>query len=368
MSLAEQEKTEHCASCGKPGANKLVTELGGVVLCDSCADRIRTGETVGYWGPAEEEPSPPPEERFGELFKAARVLLDHGIADEDVIYPTLAYASERGQGLWMFEEVAASLCAAEDRAQWGSACEQFLREHGGAVPMDTVDGVVILARPSVDGGVGMYPIPDMEIPEQVVLRILPYTTTPDFEYIASVYESILTNYDVAYGMSHAGSIDFEFDLGALRVTTYANAKSGGRVPREHAQAVFGDGEKPEFLHPRLMAAFCQTLLGTGSGDGFGRLLADRKRGKSPDPVRLIPACVAFYLKEYGGVGRVEAHRLLKKHLPDCVADLPEAGYSNSAGNQLWRDAKKAGQKLLVLARALYEHDPEYTTYRIPRLH
>ena len=35
-----------------------------------------------------------PEERFADLFKAARALLKKGITEEDQIYPTLAFANE----------------------------------------------------------------------------------------------------------------------------------------------------------------------------------------------------------------------------------------------------------------------------------
>lgn len=63
--VLEHEKTEPCASCGKPSPNRTVTEPDNTALCGSCANRRRT----------EEESLPPPEERFDQLFRAARVLL-----------------------------------------------------------------------------------------------------------------------------------------------------------------------------------------------------------------------------------------------------------------------------------------------------
>ncbi len=39
---------------------------------------------------------PPPVKRFADLFKAAQVLLREGVAEEDQIYPTLAFANELG--------------------------------------------------------------------------------------------------------------------------------------------------------------------------------------------------------------------------------------------------------------------------------
>jgi hypothetical protein len=322
---------------------------------------------VSYWASSEEEPLPPPEERFGELFKAARVLLREGIVEEDLIYPTLAYANELGQKILDFKEEASMLVSAKNDADWESAVERFLRRHDGMAPVEVVDGVVILYWLPVDGGVMMYPIPDMEIPEEVRIRILPHTRPPEPEHIASVYESILSTYEVSYGSSSAGSIGFEFIEDALLISTYASADTASRIPSEHAAAIFKD-HKPEFLHPRLFATFCQVLLGTGSGDGFARRLASRKRGKAPDPTKLIPACVAFYLKWYGDLRGAKAHWLLNKYLHDYGVELPEEGCSNSASNQLWRDAKKAGEKLLTAAHAIYEHDLEYTTYLVPRLY
>src|SRR5829696_3512423 len=84
MDLLEQEKSESCTSCAKASASGLVTKVGNTGLCQGCMDRLR----------AEKEDSlPPPEERFDELFRAARVLLKEGIDQEDQIIPTLALAN-----------------------------------------------------------------------------------------------------------------------------------------------------------------------------------------------------------------------------------------------------------------------------------
>jgi hypothetical protein len=55
-SVLEHEKTEPCASCGKPSPNRTVTEPDNTALCGICANRRRTR--------TEEESSPTPEERF----------------------------------------------------------------------------------------------------------------------------------------------------------------------------------------------------------------------------------------------------------------------------------------------------------------
>ncbi len=84
MSAPQQDGVERCASCGEPATTQLVTELDNAPLCEGCSGRLLAGEAVAYFVPTEEEPSPPPDERFADLFKAARVLLRDGKAEEPV--------------------------------------------------------------------------------------------------------------------------------------------------------------------------------------------------------------------------------------------------------------------------------------------
>jgi hypothetical protein len=104
MSTSQQEGDERCASCGEPATTQFTTELDNVPLCEDCSDRLLGGGTIAYSPPTEKAALPPPEKRFADLFKAAQVLLREGIAEEDQIYPTLAFANELGQGLVDFIE------------------------------------------------------------------------------------------------------------------------------------------------------------------------------------------------------------------------------------------------------------------------
>ena len=146
------------------------------------------------------------------------------------------------------------------------------------------------------------------------------------------------------------------------VSTYATTETATRIPSKDAAAVFRYRD-PEFIHPELMTAFCQALLGSGRGQGFDRLLNRRKAGPPPQPANLIPACVGYFLTEHGDLpkGKV-AYQLLNKHvmsaLPDYLAKLPEGGKSTSRSKQLWIDAKKAGEMLNAAVRTIY--DPKYT--------
>jgi hypothetical protein len=124
-----------------PGARQLVPELDNAVLCDGCADRLQDRETIRYWDIAERPPSPPePSERYERLFEAARVLIKERIADEDLIYPTLAYANELGQRILVLEREAAMLInSAANASNWERAREMFSRRHSGLVPEGVVD-------------------------------------------------------------------------------------------------------------------------------------------------------------------------------------------------------------------------------------
>ena len=79
--------------------SRSITEADEVLLCGRCADRQRAEGAISYWLPTPEEPPTPPEERFSEPFSAARALLQEGIEDENVIYPTLALANAVGYDL-----------------------------------------------------------------------------------------------------------------------------------------------------------------------------------------------------------------------------------------------------------------------------
>jgi hypothetical protein len=234
------------------------------------------------------------------------------------------------------------------------------------VPVRVVDGVVILRWLAVDGVMHFYPIPEAKIPEKVTIRILLHARKLKPEHISSVYESILHAHEVSYGASAIGSVDFEAAGAELSITTYASTATATRIPSTHAAAVFSD-RTPEFIHPELMVRFCQALLNSGKLPGgrkvgYEQLLARRKGGPDPDPANLIPACVLFFLKYHGSLSEgIAAHRLFNKHiqpyLPDYIEELPETGQTTKRSTQLWSEAKKAGMRLEVAARAIF--DPEY---------
>jgi hypothetical protein len=365
MSASEREGGDRCASCGEPATTRFITELDNEPLCEDCSGRLLGGEVVAFFLPAEEEPSPPPEERFADLFKAARVLLKEGKAEEDQIYPTLAFANELGQGLVDFIEEKRGLVSAWDEApsSWSDAVDRFSWRHPNIRPVKVVDRVIILERVPVDLRIHNYPIQDVEVPRVVVLTVYPHKRPPTPEQVAARYDKELLSVNIPHAESNKGRFEFSFHDGYLLIEVHHNRTS---IPPEHMGGVFRDG-KPEFPHPRLVGAFYKMLVGTTSGDGFARYLVTRSRGQAAASDTVIPACVALYLRDYGGMKEGTAtHVLLNKHvLREHWKKLPE-GYSDSASNQLWRDADKVKNRLLGSAYALYRYDPKYTARRVSR--
>ena len=365
MSVSEPVRRERCASCGEPATTQLVTEVDNVSLCEGCSEHLLAGEVVHHFPPTEEEPPPPPEKRFADLLKAARVLLREGMAEEDQIYPTLAFANELGQGLVDFIEEKEHLVSIweDGSGSWSEAVDRFSWRHPSIRPVKVVDGVVILERVPVDVRIHNYPLHDVEVPRVVVLTVYPHKKPPTLDQVAAHYDKELSAAEIPHAANNKGRFEFSFREGYLLIEVHHSRTS---IPPEHMGAVFRDG-KPEFPHPRLVGAFCKMLLGSTSGDGFARHLVTRRRGPTPPSDTVIPSCVAFYLRDYGGMKEgVEAHRLLNQHvLPAHWKKLPE-GHSDSASNQLWRDADKVKNKLLGAAYALYRYDPKYTARRVSR--
>src|SRR5215217_38156 len=270
MSASQQEGDERCVLCGEPATTQFVTKLDNVSLCEGCSGRMRAGDAIAYFPPTEEEPSPPPEERFADLFKAARVLLKEGITEEDQIYPTLAFTNELGKGLVDFIEEKERLVSAwEDGSDsWAEAVDEFSWRHPNIRPVKVMDGVVILERVPVDVRIHNYPIQEVDVPRVVVLAVYPHKRPPTLEQVASRYDKELLAASILHAEPNKGRFEFSFRDGYLLIEVHHSRTS---IPPEHMGAVFRDG-KPEFPHPHLVGAFYKMLMGTTSGDGFARHL------------------------------------------------------------------------------------------------
>lgn len=318
-----------------------------MILCDGCVDHARAGMTTSYWpptAPTEEEPPPLPEERFGELFKAARILLKNHIEDEDQIIPTLAFANEIGQGVEhltslqkSFQRIDADTETWRRKADWLASCYASLR------PARVVDGVLILER--LSASVNIANEPETEAPRKILINIYAHRRPTEPEHLAALYGRVLSDAGIPHTASQSGQFGFEFQAKGLQIF----------ISSDPSNAL-------DFPHPKVVGGVYRMLLGSPSGDGFARHLATRTRGSAPSADNLIAACVAFYLRDYGEIAsRKQIHRLLNEHvLCETHKTLSEEGYSSSATNQLWEAAtnvKRVRNPLMDVAHTLWHPRP-----------
>jgi hypothetical protein len=338
---AEPEKSERCASCGSSGANRLTTEADDVVLCEDCIKRLRIEEEMDYWFPMQEEPAPPMEERFDELFRAARVLPEQGAQEEQII-PTLALAYEIGKGpSRLVAERGQFVEVEDDKAAWEQEADSFVRSYGRLRPVRVVDGTLILEWLPVS--VEVEDDPRNKVPKKVTVSVNAHRRLAKAEHVAFLYEKTLADRGIPHDEQHTGDMGFHFYGRGLLITIRS-----GTVPRllGGPRGVVLRKDRAPFPHPRYVQNFYTMLLDPPSGEGFRRDLATRMRGVAPTAINLVPACVAFYLREYGREyeklesrkERKEIHRLLNEHvLRDTGKRLPEEAEGSSKTNQLWRD-------------------------------
>ena len=74
--------------CGRPVGGYR----GPLSWCGECHGLLQSGEVPRICEPWDADPTPP-EERYGELFRAAETISRVGITDENQIIPTLVFAA-----------------------------------------------------------------------------------------------------------------------------------------------------------------------------------------------------------------------------------------------------------------------------------
>ena len=311
MGQPEREKIENSASCGEPSATEA-------------------------------------EERFKELFKAARVLLREGIDQEDQIIPTLALANLTYDLAHLtdeelpFPDVRLHFKKpAEDSEGWDRWVDRWVSAYGSLRPVRMVGEVLILERLPISIEIED-DLQEIEQPKEVFLSVYRHRHPAKPEHVASLYEKTLSEAGVPYGEVDTGRISFELtDIDLLIVIERGRKRR--LVPSPKGSGWRLEIDVAPFPAPRMVQEFYQMLLGKPSGEGFYRKLATRTRGGAPNADNLILACVAFYLKHSGNIkSRKEIHRLLNERVL-CEERyrhkaIPEGGYTSSEASQLWRDA------------------------------
>ena len=329
---------EHCALCGKYWEPLDHRDL--FPRCEVCSDDRTDGRRALFLVKESEEP---PEVRFAGLFEAARVLLEDG-ADEDRVFPTLAYAGleVRDSGGKRAELREALAEASGNLEEWERLTGELLERTGRIRPIEVVGGVLVIERARVSVKVWEGPEPE------VWIEVMPRSKPASPKEVASLYEQTM--------MEHGLPCE---EVRAISLTSFLTEHHLRLIVKPEFLGIhMGDGP-PESLFPSpgLVGDVSRGLL----EGGLGERLRGRKSGRGWKPETLVPAIVAFFLRTYGEmVGRKEIHRLLnervlkparKSSLP-YLKHLPEDGSSTSASNQLWKNVERAHNQLIRTMHSL----------------
>jgi hypothetical protein len=204
-SLAEPKRVKCCASCGSPDVGASIDVLGDkVLLCAACMSGVRAGAGWGYWLPTKEDSQLPLAQGFGDLFKAARVLLEEG-AEEDQIIPTLALANHLSHGVpRLVAEKERFVKLGQGKQAWNEEADRFARRFGGLRPVRVAHGVLILERRPVLITIE-YALA-AKTPEEAIITVYPHRTPlAKPEEVASLYDKTLADAGIAHDERRTGA-------------------------------------------------------------------------------------------------------------------------------------------------------------------
>jgi hypothetical protein len=321
-----------------------------------------------YGIPAEPEAAPP-QERFLELFRAARTLLREGIEDENVVYPTLALANVVGYNLDLAK------LKAQIVYQWHSletrealARDLAQRCNGGLWLVDKGEEKALVVK-QAPAAARIEPYRDTEIPEQVDLKIFPHRapkgSRPE-DYAADCAVASYEEAMAAAGVPHddnsgQGPVDSYFHSGVMHLTIRHCEWPLERA--EHAPIVFSN-RMPVFPTPALVRNMCLAYLKGPGASGFLRFLKPGKRSaRASDFGNLIPGCVAALLRDDGELSWPVVRQLLnqqkvyepiRKSFPE---DELERGYKEyqSRRKVLEESTKRARKRLTLIAAGIFHN-------------
>jgi hypothetical protein len=124
---------------------------GPILWCQQCWERLREGEFPRVCEPWDSDPTPP-EQRYSELLRAARMLFDTGMTDEDKIIPTLAFAA-RFWEIPTFKRIRDRFAEADkDDEVWSKLKNGFGTAFSSLEALEVVDGVLVVRQvPTLSG-------------------------------------------------------------------------------------------------------------------------------------------------------------------------------------------------------------------------
>ncbi len=249
-----------------------------------------------------------PEKRCARLFKAARVLLEEHVADEDEIFPTLRLASAMG-------------------------APRFRLLHSRVEMVRAVGGVPILRRRAISA----YAYRSIRASASdtiqaiyVVVSASKHRTTADD--VARAYRKVLEREDLAWRTSGGQVSHLFYGPDLLQLEVVENDQFASDLARR------------SWPSPATVGSYAEVAL-----DEAGEGLILRKRGGEMSQDNLILAMAAWTLADAvprrgGKTNRKEVHRLLNSHVLCAAPWRKSLGEGNPDDvRSLWRNVEKVAR-------------------------
>jgi len=119
------------------------------------------------------------------------VLLSKGVTEEEIIVPTLAFASAVDYGIGRARIDREQLAASWGKNNWKYAALWFSHDYESLIPLGFVDGVLLLRRATTIVELA-YPERDAKMPHLAYIMVFESPKTPTPKHVAEVYEETLT--------------------------------------------------------------------------------------------------------------------------------------------------------------------------------
>src|SRR5215213_7650508 len=328
-----------CAKCGQPA----VGSYGESSFCEEHREQLYS-EGITVFSPIVDPPQPP-EESFSELFRAARVLFAYNVTEEEQIVPTLAFAN-RASALRELQSVKGQFAKVGDSEE---RREEFLidfyQRFRGLIPIAISNEVLLLRRVPMFLNAVRYP--GTTVVKEIMIDVFMRSATTD--EVAERYERCLVEEGLAYDESSQGTFGWR-GLDACVAMTVGSGKelNEGQVARMSLS-----GLQPVFPPPQLVAAQYESLKGSVNSRrfrGFAYALGGRQSGPAASPDNLIPACVAWYLRETGGIR--DKHRLARLINQHVLAPCGKTDIGVTSDNAIWKNIDKVADSIMRVELAL----------------
>jgi hypothetical protein len=264
------------------------------------------------------------------VFRAARALLQHGIAAEEELIPTLVFARivGRAQDQHFEDHYQSGYGPAEESVLSGSHPALDITRFVDRVPVVQVKPFVVSAERH----------PGTHVLKQARIRTLSKRAkSPD---VAKAYEQLLEQEGAQWDKNNHGHFSYNCLIGYLEVAV----REGSELS---PLAVEGFGTDL-FQHPAYH--FPPPKIVEGVHEAMRRTFVDRldlygKRAKPPTAEKLVPAFAAWHVggrsdEEVPTVLKPRVSRILNQHLlKPCGLTQLQENASNS-GDTLWRDVAR----------------------------